>query len=100
MPTEKEALRKKFSGSQEIELTVTGRSSGRPTSRPVWFVVEGDTRCVRVGVRDVQFDLEAVPITDRQRVASVVERFRDKYGAGDVRKYYSRLDVAVSSQID
>jgi hypothetical protein len=25
----------------------------------------------------------------------VVEKFRDKYGAGDVKKYYSKLDVAV-----
>jgi len=28
-------------------------------------------------------------------VKSVVEKFRDKYGAGEVKKYYSRFDVAV-----
>jgi hypothetical protein len=25
----------------------------------------------------------------------VVEKFREKYGAGDVKKYYSRFDAAV-----
>ena len=28
----------------------------------------------------------------------VVEKFRDKYGAGDVKKYYSQVDVAVLAQ--
>jgi hypothetical protein len=28
----------------------------------------------------------------------VVERFREKYGASDVKKYYSRFDVAVLAQ--
>jgi hypothetical protein len=28
-------------------------------------------------------------------VSSVVKKFRDKYGAADVKKYYSKLDVAV-----
>jgi len=29
----------------------------------------------------------------------VVEQFRDKYGASDVRKYYSKFDVAVLAQV-
>jgi len=28
-------------------------------------------------------------------VKSVVEKFREKYGARDVKKYYSKFDVAV-----
>ena len=32
-------------------------------------------------------------------VESVVEKFRDKYGAGDVKKYYSKVDVAVVTDI-
>jgi hypothetical protein len=28
-------------------------------------------------------------------VASIVEKFREKYGAKDVKKYYSKFDVAV-----
>jgi deazaflavin-dependent oxidoreductase (nitroreductase family) len=40
-------------------------------------------------------ELRAVPITDTKRVASVAEQFRRKYGASDVKKYYSKFDVAV-----
>ena len=29
----------------------------------------------------------------------MVEKFRAKYGAGDVKKYYSKFDVAVWRQI-
>jgi hypothetical protein len=29
----------------------------------------------------------------------VVEKFRDKYGAKDVKKYYSKLDVAILAQM-
>jgi hypothetical protein len=29
----------------------------------------------------------------------VVEKFREKYGAGDVKKYYSKFDVAVVVQL-
>ena len=31
----------------------------------------------------------------RQVVSSVIEKFRDKYSARDVKKYYSKFDVAV-----
>ena len=41
---------------------------------------------VRVNVAD--------PVTDAKAVKSVVEKFREKYGAKDVRKYYSKFDVA------
>jgi hypothetical protein len=33
-------------------------------------------------------------------VKSVVEKFREKYGAGDVKKYYSKFDVAVRVELD
>ena len=34
-------------------------------------------------------------MTDAKAVKSVVEKFREKYGAKDVKKYYSKFDVAV-----
>jgi len=37
----------------------------------------------------------AKPITEAKAVKSVVEKFREKYGARDVKKYYSTFDVAV-----
>ena len=104
-----------LSETDEVELTVTGRTSGRETSRPVWFIHEGDTLyllpvkgsesawfksalkspTIRLAADDVAISAAARPITDAQRVRDVVERFRAKYGADDVKKYYSKFDVAV-----
>ena len=115
MATRSDALKDRLSRYREINISVTGRKSGRAISRPVWFVLEGDKLyllpvqgsatqwyknvlnkpAIRVGARDVEARFEVVPITDAARVSSVVEKFREKYGAGDVKKYYSKLDVAV-----
>lgn len=38
----REELRNALQSTNEIELTVTGRTSGRESSRPVWFVQEGE----------------------------------------------------------
>lgn len=110
-----DTLKDRLSRYRELTITVTGRKSGRAISNPVWFVLEGDTLhllpvqgsdtqwyknvlknpTMRVDARGAEEELRAVPITDSQRVASVVEQFRHKYGAGDVKKYYSKFDVAV-----
>jgi deazaflavin-dependent oxidoreductase (nitroreductase family) len=94
---------------------VTGRKSGRSISIPIWFAVEGenlyllpvqgsDTQwyknvlsspSIRIEARGAEAELHAVPITDAKEVSSVVEKFRHKYGASDVKKYYSKFDVAV-----
>jgi hypothetical protein len=119
MPTKDNALKNRLSGASEINITVTGRKSGRTISLPIWFVFEegklyllpvkgSDTQwyknvlnipSMRVGVRDAEGETQAVPITDQAGVASVIEKFRGKYGAGDVKKYYSKFDVAVSAQL-
>jgi hypothetical protein len=36
-------FKKALKSADEIQLIVIGRKSGRKTSRPVWFVIEGDT---------------------------------------------------------
>jgi deazaflavin-dependent oxidoreductase (nitroreductase family) len=101
--------------TDEIELTVKGRVSGRPSTRPVWFVQEGDALYllpvkgsasewyqnvlknpeVTLSANRVTWTAKATPITDPARVHEVVEKFREKYGAADVKKYYSKFDVAV-----
>jgi hypothetical protein len=43
---------------------------------------------------DAHGEFQAVSISTRQ-VSAVVDKFRAKYGAGDVQKYYSNFDVAV-----
>ena len=119
MAQKKEALKDRLARYREIQLTVTGRKSGKKLTRPVWFVVENDTLYllpvegsdsqwyknvlhdprIRVAARDATEDLEAALITDAPAVQSVVERFREKYGAGDVKKYYSKFDVAVQAKL-
>ena len=56
-------------------------------------------RTIRIDARGAEAEVKAVPVTDAKHVSSVVEKFRGKYGAGDVKKYYSKLDVAVIAQM-
>src|SRR5437879_3750764 len=119
MPKGNDALRNRLSRSREVKISVTGRKSGRLISVPVWFVLEGDklyllpvqgsdtqwyknvlkNPSIRIDARDAEAKLQAVPITDATGVSSVVNKFRDKYGASDVKKYYSKFDVAVLTQM-
>ena len=54
---------------------------------------------VRIDARGVEAELRAEPITESKMVKSVIEKFCEKYGAGDVKKYYSKFDVAVVLQL-
>lgn len=119
MPARKDALEDRFSRSREITITVTGRKSGRKISLPIWFVwdegtlyllpVHGaDTQWYKnvlknpsmgIDAQSAEAEFHAVAVTDANQVASVIERFRGKYGAGDVKKYYSKFDVAVVAQM-
>jgi hypothetical protein len=115
MPTAKEKLKTLLARDREIKISVIGRKTGRVVSRPVWFVLEGDklyllpvegsdtqwfqnllrNPWVRVSTRSAEADFKGTPITNPKEVQSVVEKFRQKYGGGDVKKYYSKFDVAV-----
>ncbi len=115
MATAQENLRDRLSRYRQINLSVTGRKSGRTISVPVWFVAEGDklyllpvqgsdtqwyknvlqNPSIRIAARDAAAEFRAVPVTDTKSVGPVIAKFRDKYGAADVKKYYSKLDVAV-----
>jgi deazaflavin-dependent oxidoreductase (nitroreductase family) len=112
-------LRDRLSRSSEINISVIGRKSGRTISNPVWFVAEGDKLyllpvkgsdtqwyknvlkqpSIGVGAGSAEAEFQVVPVTDAKQVSSVVEKFRAKYGVGDVKKYYAKLDVAVVVQI-
>ncbi len=50
---------------------------------------------MRIDARGASAEFNAAPITNAKDVSSVVEKFREKYGANDVKKYYPKLDVAV-----
>jgi 23S rRNA G2445 N2-methylase RlmL len=55
---------------------------------------------IRIDARSVEAEFRATPITGGKAVKSVVEKFRKKYGARDVKKYYSKFDVAVRVELD
>jgi len=120
MPAHNNDLKDRLSRYREIKITVTGRKSGRKISNPVWFVFEdgklylvpvqgSDTQwyknvlknpAIRIDARGAEAELKAVPVTGKKQVSSVVEKFREKYGAGDVKKYYSKFDAAIVVQIN
>jgi len=111
VPSRNNDLRDRLSRYREVKLTVTGRKSGRTISIPVWFVLEdnklyllpvqgSDTQwyknvlqnpSIRIDARGAEAEIRAKPLTDAKAVASVVEKFRKKYGAKDVKKYYSKF---------
>ena len=119
MPKHNDSLKEHLSKSSEITITVTGRKSGRAISNPVWFVLEenklhllpvkgSDTQwynnvlknpSIRVEAGGAHADLKVASVTDSAQVKSIVEKFRAKYGPGDVKKYYSKLDVAVVAHL-
>ncbi|MFZ0297915.1 MAG: nitroreductase/quinone reductase family protein [Candidatus Sulfotelmatobacter sp.] len=120
MGTSKDSLKDRLSRYKEITISVIGRKSGRRISIPVWFVVEGDelhllpvsgsetqwyknvlkNPSIGIDARGVEAEFRAAPVTGAKAVKAVVEEFREKYGAGDVKKYYSGLDVAVLVKLD
>jgi len=119
MPTVKDDLKERLSRYRQIKISVIGRKSGKTISIPVWFVLESDklyllpvqgsdtqwyknvlkNTQIRIDARGTEAGFQTVPVTDAKAVKSVVEKFRERYGAGDVKKYYSKFDVAVSVEL-
>jgi deazaflavin-dependent oxidoreductase (nitroreductase family) len=118
-PTRNDTLKERLSQWREINITVTGRKSGRTISIPVWFVLEDDklyllpvqgsdtqwyknvlnNPMIRIDARGAEAEVKVALVTDATQVSSVVEKFRAKYGTNDVKKYYSKFDVAVLAQM-
>jgi len=108
-------LKNALKNTDEVEITVTGRASGRKISNAVWFVQEDEklyllpvkgsdsdwyknilkTRTMRLNVDGKEWTAEVTPITDQAKVRDIVEMFKRKYGGDQVKKYYSKFDVAV-----
>jgi len=119
MPRKINDLKDRLARYRQIKLSVIGRKSGKTISNPVWFVAEGETLYllpvygsdtqwyknvlknpkIRIDARGSGAELRAKPINKSDFVKSVIEKFREKYGTGDVKKYYSRFDVAVEATL-
>ncbi len=115
VPSSKETLKDRLTRYRQIKISVIGRKSGQKISIPVWFVLEGeklyllpvqgsDTQwyknmlynpSIQIDARGAGAEFRATPLTDAKAVKSLTEKFREKYGANDVKKYYSKFDVAV-----
>jgi hypothetical protein len=94
-------LKERLARYRQIKLSVIGRKSGQTISIPIWFVLEGeklyllpvqgsDTQWYKNVLQNpsIQIDAPGVgaefrvgPITDAKTVKSVIEKFREKYGA-------------------
>jgi hypothetical protein len=106
---------KALDSSVELQITVTGRKSGREFSYPVWFVREGKTiflmpvrgsrnqwyknvlksKRIKISSGKLSVELAVKPISDTKRVASIADKFRKKHGVADVKRYYAGFDAAV-----
>ena len=107
-------FRTTLEGVNQIEITVTGRTSGRSLSYPIWFTVDGDTLylipvkgsdtewyknlrkapTLRLAARGKTLTASVRFLTDQAQLDRVLEKFRDKYGR-NVKSYYPKYDVAV-----
>ena len=114
-----EDLRDRLGRYRQLNLSVIGRKSGKTITKPVWFVAETETLYllpvhgsdtqwyqnvlknpqIHINAHGAEAKVKAKPITNPERVKSVIEKFQQKYGAGDVKKYYSKFDVAVEAAI-
>ena len=108
-------LHQRLNRASEIRLSVKGRRSGRDIPRPVWFVYEDETLyllpvrgsdtnwyknllvdpTLKISVNGMEITVRGKPITDRNSVDDIVRKFKSKYGEGDVKRYYPKVDVAV-----
>lgn len=90
------------------------------SSRPVWFVQDGNKLYllpvtgsdsewyknlltnaeITLAANGSKLSAKAKPIKDPKKVREIVEKFRAKHGAGEVKKYYSKFDVAVEVPLD
>jgi hypothetical protein len=97
-----------------IEIIVTGRTSGRSISLPIWFALDGDTLylipvkrsetewyknvrqtpTIRLKARGKTFLTNVRLITDQGQLDTILEQFRNKYGR-NVKSYYPNYDMAV-----
>jgi deazaflavin-dependent oxidoreductase (nitroreductase family) len=116
----KNGLKARLARYRQIKISVIGRKSGRTISIPVWFVLEGDrlhllpvqgsdtqwyknvlkNPSIRIDARGAEAECSGVPVTGAKAVSSIIEIFREKYGAKDVKKYYSKFDVAVRVELE
>jgi deazaflavin-dependent oxidoreductase (nitroreductase family) len=114
-PAISDALKKR----RQISITVIGRRTGKKITIPVWFVHDQNAlwllpvygsktqwyrnlqknRAITIQAGSEKRDLRARLLRNSESVAEVVSRFREKYTAKDIKRWYTDLDVAVQVPI-
>lgn len=120
MTQSSEDLKKRLARPREIDISVTGRKSGATITLPVWFVLEGEklyllpvfgsetqwfknfekSRVLGISGRGWQANFKPAIMRDSEEVTAVTDKFRSKYGAADVKKYYKKFDVALRVDLE
>src|SRR6266568_3595015 len=110
-----DALTQALKKRKQISIIVTGRRTGRPITIPVWFVYEENTlwllpvygsrtqwyrnlkknRAITIQASGAQRNLRARLLKSKPAVRKVIQRFREKYTAEQIKRWYTGLDVAV-----
>jgi hypothetical protein len=108
-------LHQRLNRVYELTLSVKGRKSGRDIPRPIWFVHECNTLylipvqgsdtnwyknvlvdpTLKISVNGIETSVRGKLITGSNMVDYIVGKFKSKYGEGEVKKYYTKFDVAV-----
>jgi hypothetical protein len=107
-------FRQALTNTDQVEITATGRKSGKHLTNPVWFVQEAEklslvpvngsdsdryknvrrTPVIEVSAQGKSITAHPTPITDAGRVGDIVDQVRQKYGEQQVKAYFKKLDVA------
>ncbi len=109
------SLKEELSRNKELTIGFRGRKTGRRYKTIVWFVYEddrihllpvsgSDTNWYRnilknpsmsISVSGKSIEILAKSVIDKRAVENTIEKFKSKYGADDINKWYTQLDVAV-----
>ena len=113
-------LKQALEGAREVELTTTGRKSGKESSRPIWFTEEDEkiyllpvggsgsnwfknllrAPRIKLAAGGAEATTEASAITDAEQLGEILDQFGEKYGASRVKEYYPNQDAAVEVSLD
>lgn len=112
-------FRKALNSAQELRISFVGRKTGKKFSIPVWFVTIGENvqllpvggtkskwyksilknPLIELEVSSKKVSARSRPTQDRKTIEDVMDRFRSKYGGGDVKRYYPGQDAAVELSV-
>lgn len=106
---------KQLDSSNEIQITVTGRKSGKRIALPVWFVRESNTifllplngtdtewyknlektKKITISSGNLKLEPSAKIVRDQKKVDAIIEKLRKKHSPAEVKKYYTKFDAGV-----